>query len=92
MAAGDIERILELGCKGEDVKTLQEVLGISISGSYDHITKQAVEEYQIKNMLEVNGKVTPSLAIKLIGDMISSCTDESLEQLEEEIEKNNNNG
>jgi peptidoglycan hydrolase-like protein with peptidoglycan-binding domain len=86
MADGDIERVLELGCKGEDVKTVQELLGLEQTGVYDHKTKAAVEEYQIKSMLEVNGKVTPRMAIKMVGDLISACTDESLEELDIEVE------
>lgn len=87
MASGDVKRILEIGCKGEDVKTIQTVLNIKVDGVYGHQTRLAVEDYQIKNMLEVDGKVTPKMSLMMYENIISACTDESLERLNEQNKK-----
>jgi len=47
--------LLKLGSKGEDVKTLQEKLGLSADGSFGPGTEKAVKEWQTKNGLKSDG-------------------------------------
>jgi hypothetical protein len=57
---------------------------------FDEKTRQTVEDYQIRNMLEVNGKITPLLAMNIIADCIGGCTgdtDKGIEEWEAEQEK-----
>lgn len=48
---------LKLGCKGSDVKKLQELLHITVDGSFGPKTEQAVKEFQLKNNLIADGIV-----------------------------------
>lgn len=52
--------LLKLGSKDELVKTLQQFLGIPVTGEFDIITEQAVREYQEANGLKVDGEVGPN--------------------------------
>ena len=49
--------LLKLGSKGEDVKTLQEKLGLKADGSFGPGTEKAVKEWQKKNGLKDDGVV-----------------------------------
>ncbi len=49
--------VLKLGSKGEDVKKLQEKLGLSADGSFGPGTEKAVKEWQTKNGLTADGVV-----------------------------------
>ena len=49
--------LLKLGSKGEDVKLLQEKLGLKVNGSFGPETEKAVKEWQKKNGLEDDGVV-----------------------------------
>jgi putative chitinase len=49
--------LLKLGSKGEDVKTLQEKLGLTADGSFGPGTEKAVKEWQKKNGLKDDGVV-----------------------------------
>ncbi len=52
-------RVLRIGVKGEDVKYIQTLLGITADGSYGPVTAQKVKEWQAKNMLKVDGIFGP---------------------------------
>ena len=43
---------LKKGSKGEYVKQLQEILGISVDGDFGSNTEKAVKEYQRENNVE----------------------------------------
>ena len=47
--------LLKLGSKGEDVKKLQQKLGIGADGSFGPGTEKAVKEWQAKNGLNADG-------------------------------------
>lgn len=47
--------LLKLGSKGEDVKSLQEKLGLKADGSFGPETEKAVKEWQAKNGLNADG-------------------------------------
>ena len=49
--------LLKVGSKGEDVKKLQEKLGLSADGSFGPGTEKAVKEWQSKNGLTADGIV-----------------------------------
>jgi len=50
-----IKRILKVGVKGEDVKTLQSFLGVTADGSFGPMTKAKVIEWQAQNGLKADG-------------------------------------
>lgn len=47
--------LLKLGSKGEDVKKLQQKLGIGADGSFGPGTEKAVKDWQVKNGLKADG-------------------------------------
>lgn len=49
--------LLKVGSKGDDVKKLQEKLGLSADGSFGPNTEKAVKEWQSKNGLTADGIV-----------------------------------
>lgn len=49
--------LLKLGSKGEDVKKLQQKLGIGADGSFGPGTEKAVKDWQAKNGLKADGIV-----------------------------------
>lgn len=49
--------VLKLGSKGEDVKTLQKALNITVDGSFGVNTERAVKQFQAKNKLVADGIV-----------------------------------
>jgi peptidoglycan hydrolase-like protein with peptidoglycan-binding domain len=52
--------ILRRGSKGEDVRTLQRVIGgLVIDGDFGPITEQAVRKFQHENELSIDGIVGP---------------------------------
>lgn len=51
--------LLKIGSKGEDVKKLQEALGITADGIFGPQTQKAVIEYQKKHGLKVDGIAGP---------------------------------
>ena len=59
--------LLKVGSKGEDVKRLQEKLGLGADGSFGPGTEKAVKEWQAKNGLTADGIVGPSSWSKLFG-------------------------
>ena len=50
-------RMLKIGSKGPDVKTLQRKLGISADGVFGPMTEKAVERFQLDKNLPVSGIV-----------------------------------
>ena len=63
--------LLKLGSKGEDVKTLQEKLGLKADGSFGPGTEKAVKEWQIKNGLKDDGVVGDASWAKLTKEEVS---------------------
>lgn len=53
--SSQLTRTLKIGTKGEDVKYIQTLLGITADGSYGPVTAQKVKEWQAKNMLKADG-------------------------------------
>jgi putative chitinase len=49
--------LLKVGSRGEDVKKLQEKLGLSADGVFGHGTEKAVKKWQIDNDLAADGLV-----------------------------------
>jgi putative chitinase len=60
--------ILKLGSKGEDVKTLQQKLGITPDGDFGKKTEETVKNFQLKNGLTPDGIVGDSTWKKLTGE------------------------
>ena len=50
--------LIKLGSKGNDVKLLQEKLGITSDGSFGPGTEKSVKEWQVKNGLTADGIIT----------------------------------
>ena len=50
-------RVLRIGDKGNDVRLVQQALGIKVDGDFGRATKTAVEEFQKNNGLTVDGVV-----------------------------------
>lgn len=50
-------RILKIGDKGDDVRLVQQALGITVDGDFGRATKAAVEEFQRNKGLTVDGIV-----------------------------------
>lgn len=59
--------LLKNGSSGEDVKKLQEKLGLSVDGSFGPGTEKAVKEWQSKNGLKSDGIIGDSSWSKLFG-------------------------
>ena len=62
--------LLKEGSKGEDVKKLQEKLGLSPDGSFGPKTTDAVKSYQTKSGLTPDGIVGPNTWEKIMGQGI----------------------
>ena len=54
--APDIQRLLKVGSKGNDVKKLQAFLGVDVTGYFGPATRKAVESYQEKNGISGRGE------------------------------------
>ena len=63
--------LLKNGSKGEDVKKLQEKLGLTADGSFGPGTEKAVKEWQSKNGLTSDGIIGDTSWSKLFGTTIS---------------------
>jgi len=64
--------LLKKGSKGEDVKKLQEKLGLNSDGDFGQKTEDAVKSFQIKNGLSADGIVGPTTWEKIIGESVLS--------------------
>jgi putative chitinase len=62
--------ILKKGSKGDEVKKLQEKLGLTADGDFGQKTEDAVKAYQSKNGLTADGIVGPSTWGKLFDAII----------------------
>lgn len=71
---------VKLGSRGNDVKTLQSILGITADGIFGSTTERAVKGFQKKNSLTVDGIVGPNTWAKLgvtqrhINEIIVHCS------------------
>ena len=61
----DLTRLLKKGCKGNDVKELQKVLGIKADGIFGDNTKAKVKVYQKSHGIFADGIVGKNTAHKL---------------------------
>ena len=73
-------RLLKIGSKGDDVKKLQKVLGLTADGIFGPLTKKAVKRYQLQNDLVVDGIVGKNTwqlmqVVKLTNDAIDEDSD-----------------
>ncbi len=59
--------LLKKGSKGNEVKNIQQALGINADGIYGSQTAAHVEAYQSKKSFDVTGKVTEELYIIMVG-------------------------
>ena len=66
--------ILKLGSKGEEVKELQEALGILSDGIFGPGTEKSVKEFQKKNNLIVDGIVGKITLSKILLDIDTDIT------------------
>ena len=64
--------ILKLGSTGEDVKALQEKLGLKVDGSFGPGTEKAVKEWQSKNGLQADGIIGDASWTKLNASKVES--------------------
>lgn len=60
--------LLKKGSKSEDVKKLQEKLGLNADGDFGQKTEDAVKSFQTKNGLTPDGIVGPNTWQKIIGE------------------------
>lgn len=63
-----IQRILKIGVKGEDVKTIQTLLGLTADGVYGPITAKKVKEWQASKELKVDGVFGPASFQKILSN------------------------
>ena len=68
---------LRIGSKGDDVKKLQQALGITADGIYGSQTAAAVKAYQKKNGLSVDGIAGNQTLGKLYGSSSSTTTNKT---------------
>ena len=59
--------LLKIGSKGDDVKKLQEKLGLSADGAFGPGTEKAVKKWQINNTLTPDGLVGEGTWNKMFG-------------------------
>jgi len=64
--------ILKVGSKGEDVKQLQQKLGLGADGIFGRGTEEAVKAFQLKNGLNPDGIVGPNTWQKIMGQGITT--------------------
>ena len=64
--------LLKIGSKGEDVKSLQEKLGLAADGSFGPGTEKAVKEWQSKNGLQADGIIGDASWAKLNASKVES--------------------
>lgn len=62
---------LKVGSKGDEVKKLQEKLGLPADGHFGPATEKAVKEWQAKNGLAADGIVGPNTLAKLFAAVVN---------------------
>lgn len=67
--------VLRRGSKGEEVKTLQRLLGIGDDGIFGYGTERAVKDFQRRKMLYVDGVVGRNTWEELLKDINKDDTD-----------------
>lgn len=85
-----MRRIIKLGDTGEDVKQLQEALGLKVDGHFGPITLRRVKAYQASMGLNddgIVGPITQSLLFKDMEDLDSEITEMPYEQLIMEVDE-----
>jgi len=60
--------LLKIGSKGDDVKKLQEKLGLSADGVFGKNTEEAIKAFQLKNELSPDGLVGEGTWNKIFGE------------------------
>lgn len=63
--------LLKIGSKGDDVKKLQEKLGLNADGDFGKKTEDAVKAFQTKNGLTSDGIVGDNTWNKIIGESVA---------------------
>ncbi len=71
--------LLRVGSRGEMVKNMQECLGIDADGRFGPGTKKAVEEFQAKSGVAVDGMAGPETLSKMLG-LLAIFTPEVVEK------------
>lgn len=71
------DKIYTLGSEGDDVKDLQTLLGVDVTGVYDQTTADAVSKYQTDNGLTVDGVVGDETLSSLLGSGASTTPETS---------------
>jgi len=72
---------LKKGSKGEDVKTLQKMLGLAVDGVFGSITEKAVKNYQYESGLIPDGIVGPKTWASLLASTDISENTSEVEEL-----------
>ena len=76
--------LLKVGSKGDGVKGLQELLGITIDGIFGDETKKSLMGFQSKNGLKADGVAGPKTLEKLMVSVVKP-TNESINLHEDDI-------
>jgi len=76
--------LLKVGSKGDGVKGLQELLGVTIDGIFGEETKKSLMNFQSKNGLKADGVAGPKTLEKLMVSVVKP-TNESLNLYEDKI-------
>lgn len=76
--------LLKVGSKGDGVKGLQELLGVTIDGIFGDETKKSLMNFQSKNGLKADGVAGPKTLEKLMASVVKP-TNESLNLYEDKI-------
>lgn len=76
--------LLKVGSKGDGVKGLQELLGVTIDGIFGEETKKSLMNFQSKNGLKADGVAGPKTLEKLMASVVKP-TNESLNLYEDKI-------
>ena len=79
--------LLKNGSKGEDVKKLQEKLGLSADGSFGPGTEKVVKEWQSKNGLKADGIIGDSSWSKLFGSAPTTVSNVVIPHSDFKLEK-----
>ena len=62
-------RPLQLGSKGRDVRTVQDVVGAKVDGGFGPATEKAVKAFQKSHGLKPDGQVGPKTWAAVLGEL-----------------------